>query len=200
MIICLNNCYNTPINSKLPTIHPSSYYKTKNDSVYFSEFSNDSNMIDKCDGIIFHDSQGNTIQKIINFEKIKKEDYSKVINELIQKRFRNKLEEGENVIFIQLRPEKRSSFEVLDLRHKIEDEIDSCYYDKNIGSWFAGDDGNMLYEIYNWENAIEIATNILHKRGLRNQFIIAKRIKLSTDNWNYHIVYPRNYEGKFNQM
>ena len=91
----------------------------------------------------------------------------------------------------------------LNLRQKIEDQIDEQLQTKNLGEWFAGDLGagaNMLFFIDDWEKSMRTVIEILREENLLDHVLIAKRIMTSAEDWSYEIVYPIEYEGAFNQM
>jgi hypothetical protein len=118
-----------------------------------------------------------------------------------------KLGEERDVMFIQIIPDSTmgnmESLGFLNLRQDIEGRIDERLKSKNLGEWFAGDmgaGGNMLFFIDDWDNASETVTEILREENLIDHVLIAKRINTKTDDWNYEIVYPLEYEGIFNQM
>ena len=91
----------------------------------------------------------------------------------------------------------------LNLRQKIEGQIDEKLQINNLGEWFAGDLGagaNMLFFIDDWDKSMGTVIEVLRKENLLDHVLIAKRIMTSAEDWSYEIVYPIEYEGVFNQM
>jgi hypothetical protein len=118
-----------------------------------------------------------------------------------------KMTTEKDVMFIQIIPDSAmgtvDALRFLNLRQKIEGQLDEALQSRNLGEWFAGDVGagaNMLFFITDWDKANEEVIEILRQENLLDHVLITKRIGTSEDDWNYEVVYPLEYEGTFNQM
>ncbi|MBL0740748.1 hypothetical protein [Chryseolinea lacunae] len=118
-----------------------------------------------------------------------------------------KLAEGRDLMFIQVIPDSvMSTLDVLgfmNLRHRVESKIDNALLSAGAGEWVGGDMGagaNMLFEVDNWDNANQMAMKILKDEDLLDHVLIAKRVLISSDDWQYEIVYPVEFEGVFNDL
>ncbi|MCU7551359.1 hypothetical protein OCK74_19715 [Chitinophagaceae bacterium LB-8] len=109
------------------------------------------------------------------------------------------------VLFVQWHyPDSVDGLKALEIRQKVENKIDAALRTKGQGQWFAGDLGpggaNMLYEVHSHEKALPIILEVLKKEGLEKETLIAQRIYTDAENWSYKVVYPKDYQGEFNDM
>lgn len=109
------------------------------------------------------------------------------------------------VLFVQWQyPSTTTGLQALEVRQDVETEIDNALQKGGAGQWFAGDLGpggaNMLFEVNNKEKALEIIQYILTKKGIHNETVIAERVYTAPDDWTHKVIYPKDYEGDFNDM
>lgn len=186
-----------------------SFYKNEDDTVKFQRIlSNGTDLILQT-GQIFIGEYALTHQRLRNVGRFNYDlkIVDSLTNVLLNEGHKLKLGEERDVMFIQIIPDSTmgniESLGFLNLRQDIEGRIDERLKSKNLGEWFAGDmgaGGNMLFFIDDWDNASETVNELLREENLIDHVLIAKRINTKTDDWNYEIVYPLEYEGIFNQM
>ena len=109
------------------------------------------------------------------------------------------------VLFVQIQSKAfKSELVALIVRQKTEQTIDERLQAANIGKWFAGDIGpsgaNMLFEVKNVDDGMKIIMEVLKEKKLESTTVIGHRIYISSDDWDYKIIYPENYKGEFNTM
>jgi hypothetical protein len=123
----------------------------------------------------------------------------------LEKKYNWKVFNGQNVLFVQIQPNGfKNELEVLDKRQEIENDIDDALKSKNVGEWFAGDNGpgggNMLFTITDTNQATKIVLDILSKNHLEKNTVIGKRVMTDKEDWFYEVIYPEKFTGKFNTM
>ena len=186
-----------------------SFYSVQGDTIEFIRLLTNHDVLTIKEGRIWFGEYALTHQKFKQTFKLK--NTSQNVDSLLTL-YKNdgrvsKLGNERDVMFIQIVPDTTmgtiEALGFLNLRQEVEAEIDDVLRNKSLGEWFAGDmgaGGNMLFFIDNWSPAIQVVKAELKKHELLDHVLITKRIMLSSDNWNYEIVYPAEYEGGFNQM
>lgn len=197
IISCSNQASQNKLYSNKSYYHTNTYYKTFNDTIYYSRYLEDSLSLTRLFGSITIDSLRFTTQNILDSQVINKNQKYDSVNDLIMIGYRNKGMIGENIMRVKLLPNNYNFLEVLSLRHEMEEEIDSIFHEERTGSWFAGDSGNMLFEISNWDKSLDIVIKVATNRNINDQILIARSVYISEDNWNYDIVYPLYFEGRY---
>jgi hypothetical protein len=186
-----------------------SFYKKESDTIEFKRIVlNDKDIVLQT-GQIFLGEYGLTHQRFKNVRHFSNDNrpVDSLINSIVNEGLKPKLVDEKDVIFIQIIPDSTmgnvESLGFLNLRQEIEGRIDERLKSKNLGEWFAGDmgaGGNMLFFINDWDKGVTTVIEVLKEENLIDHVLIAKRIMIAKDDWNYEIVYPLEYEGVFNQM
>ena len=111
---------------------------------------------------------------------------------------------GKSVLFVQWQyPSEMDILDAMDVRHKLEDEIDNALKYAGIGQWIAGDMGpggaNMEYGVNGDQSkAVMVILKILTDQKLEKNSVIATNINFVDSNWVYKILYPKNYNKELN--
>lgn len=186
-----------------------SFYKTNKDTIEFIRVLTGDSGLTMQTGQVFLGEYALTHQR---FKSVKEFGNEKRILDSLEALFNNqgfvtKMSTEKDVMFIQIIPDSAmGSFDqvrFLNLRHKIEGQIDEALRGESLGEWFAGDMGagaNMLFFINDWDKANEVVLEILRQENLLDHVLITKQVRTSEEDWNYEVVYPLEYEGVFNQM
>jgi hypothetical protein len=184
-------------------------YKIGKDTILFKRIiGNDAEMILQT-GKLYHNQSYLTEQFIVQVNQFANDE--KIIDSLTsyytQQGLIMKSDADQEVMFVQIIPDSTMSnldqLRFLNLRQEIEDKIDEALKVRSLGKWFAGDMGvgaNMLFFINDWEKASETTLKILKQENLIDHVLIAKRIVITKDDWNYEIIYPIEFSGVFNEM
>jgi hypothetical protein len=184
-------------------------YKIDKDTIHFKRIIANSTEGILQTGKVYHNKSYLTEQVITQTARF---DFdNKTIDSLIdyhaRQEFVMKSGADQEVMFVQIVPDSAMSnldgLRFLNLRQKIEDKIDEVLKSKNLGKWFAGDMGvgaNMLFFTNDWAKATEITLEILKQEDLIDHVLIAKRIVITKDDWNYEIIYPIEFTGVFNEL
>lgn len=131
-------------------------------------------------------------------------DKQVLIDTLIQKDI--EFAGDESILFVQWQySSDMDIFAAMDIRHKLETKIDKALRSKGLGEWIAGDMGpggaNMLYSVHNNpKSALLLIMNILNKEGYLKETVIAIRINHSPDDWDYKVLFPKDYNKEFNPI
>ena len=180
------------------------YKNETEDKIEFSRIVKDSSTLNLIEGEIRFDENYNTLQTIKNKRTISESEIDSINSNLKGKGYRDNFDNIGKIIFVQMQPKNENDFQVLDLRHKMEEKIHEELKSNGIGEWVAGDLGpggaNMLFEVTEWKKSIPMIMNILNQEGLLKNSLIMKRLNTAKDDWNYEIIYPIDYNGVFNQM
>jgi hypothetical protein len=186
-----------------------SFYKIQNDTIEFIRLLTDKDVLIIKEGQIRFGEYALTYQEFKRTIKIAKnsENVDSLLTHYENDGLVTKIGNERDVMFIQIVPDSTmgnlEALGFLNLRQEVEGQIDEALRAKDLGEWFAGDmgaGGNMLFFIDNWKQSIEVVKTELEKENLLDHVLIAKRITISPEDWNYEIVYPVEYEGVFNQM
>lgn len=186
-----------------------SFYRNENDTIKFKRILSNGTDLTLQTGEIFIGEYALTHQQLKNVGHFNYEPLivDSLTNVFLNEGHKLKLGEARDVMFIQIVPDSimgnMEALGFLNLRQDLEGRIDERLKSKNLGEWFAGDmgaGGNMLFFIDDWDKASETVNALLREESLIDHVLIAKRITTKTDDWNYEIVYPLEYEGVFNQM
>ncbi len=200
-----NSQTNKKPTEKVDIEYISSNYKNETeDKIEFSRIIKDSSTLNLIEGEIRFDGNYNTLQTIKNKRIISETEIDSINSNLKRKGYRDNFDNFGKIIFVQMQPKNENDFQVLDLRHKVEEKIHKKLKSNGIGEWVAGDLGpggaNMLFEVTEWNKSIPIIMNVLNQEGLLKNSLIMKRLNTAKDDWNYEIIYPIDYDGVFNQM
>ena len=109
------------------------------------------------------------------------------------------------VLFVQWQyPSTTTGMQALDVRQKVELEIDNALKAKGVGQWFAGDLGpggaNMLFEMNNKEAALKIIHDTIKKHRIDKETVIAERVYTAPGDWIHKVIFPKGYKGGFKDM
>jgi hypothetical protein len=205
IFLSCNNQTNNKPTEKVDIEYVSSNYKNETeDKIEFSRIVKDSSILNLIEGEIRFDENYNTLQTIKNKRTISESEIDSINSNLKEKGYRDNFDNIGKIIFVQMQPKNENDFQVLDLRHKMEEKIHEKLKSNGIGEWVAGDLGpggaNMLFEVTEWEKSIPMIIDILNQEGLLKNSLIMKRLNTAKDDWNYEIIYPIDYDGVFNQM
>ena len=205
LLLNCNSQTNKKPTEKVEIEYISSNYKNETeDKIEFSRIVKDSSTLNLIEGEIRFDENYNTLQTINNKRTISESEIDSINSNLKGKGYRDNFDNIGKIIFVQMQPKNENDFQVLDLRHKMEEKIHEELKSNGIGEWVAGDLGpggaNMLFEVTEWKKSIPMIMNILNQEGLLKNSLIMKRLNTAKDDWNYEIIYPIDYNGVFNQM
>ena len=176
-----------------------SFYQLGNDDLKFVRIVKDSALFHEISGFLKNDRY-NLIQKITSKKIINESEIGSISESYKARGFKDFLYKKDEVLFVQLRIKGKEYFDVLDLRHELENKINKRLIEHQQGSCIAGDDGNMLFEVKDFAEGYKIILDVLTSSELNDEFVIAKRLYLTEDNWMYEIIYPIFYIGEFNSM
>ncbi len=115
------------------------------------------------------------------------------------------------VLFVQIEPSQApekvgwlSLMATMNERNSLADELEEALQQKHLGDWMASDLGpggmNILSEVTNTAAALPVLVRTLESRRLQQRARIAHRLPTKADDWRYEVVYPLNFNGKFNSM
>ena len=186
-----------------------SFYRQNNDTIEFKRIVAYTSSITVQSGQIFLGEYALTHQRFKTAEKFNHDSRTidSLTSQIVNEGLVTTLLEEREVMFIQIVPDSTmdnlDALGFLNLRQKIEGQIDEKLQINNLGEWFAGDLGagaNMLFFIDDWDKSMGTVIEVLRKENLLDHVLIAKRIMTSAEDWSYEIVYPIEYEGVFNPL
>ena len=106
------------------------------------------------------------------------------------------------VLFVQWQyPSNLDSLQVVEKREEIENRIGKALKKQSLGRWITGDLGpgvaNMLFEVKVTKQSLDIILQIFKEYNLEDQLVIVQRAYRSSTDWNYKIIYPKDFKGEF---
>jgi len=98
----------------------------------------------------------------------------------------------------------KDDMEELLTRQAVEKEIGDALKNEKLGEWVAGDLGpggaNMLFEVNDINKSVSIILSALKTSGFNKNIRIGRSIGFDAENWFYEVIYPINFNGRFNTM
>ena len=144
----------------------------------------------------------------LNFENdtLRNNYINQKVNELSEQGYQKVKFDDSVVLFVQIHPPKNKTNNLLDVFDKYEElqEIfDKPIYERHIGYFATSDLGagvNLLYNIWDEKKGVDVIMEVINSNQLAEQTIIAKRIYKTEQDWDYQIIYPKNFNGIFNSL
>lgn len=152
---------------------------------------------------------GYTREKIVFETPEEKENHLKPLLEQIISQGYQKVDTiSRQRLFVQIQYNQESEnegeeefWDLMDLRHEIEDMIYKVLSAKALGECVASDMGfgaNIIIEVWDLETGLEAIKDVLDENQLLEKTIIVQQIKRNENDWENLVLYPENYSGKLN--
>jgi hypothetical protein len=114
-------------------------------------------------------------------------------------------------LFVQVDPAPKNRKEtllnimaVMSERNTLEGAIEDDLAEHHLGTWSASDLGpggmNMLYDVTSIDSALAVVVRTLEAHHVQGRARIARRLMTKADDWRYEVIYPVNFNGRFNHM
>ncbi|MDR6240080.1 hypothetical protein [Aureibacter tunicatorum] len=179
-------------------------YRNDFDTVNYVRFFENEEGIHKLSGVIRFTEDFLSLQSVSSRRLIAKDSLSSTIDLHLNNGYRKEFDNEEKVMFIQLQISTNSLESAYEFREQIGERLVGFIEYQNLGSWMAEDFGagglNCLFVVNDWDKAQRDIIRFLNGEKLLDKVLIAKRLYVSDENWQYEVVYPANFSGAFNSM
>lgn len=130
---------------------------------------------------------------------------NQLLAELFEQGYQETKYDDLTLLFVQTHPraalaQDNNLLVVFNEFKSLQNVFDEPIYEKHLGNYAASDVGmgfNLFYNFWDESKGLEAIVKVIESNNLEKQSMVAKRIYKSEDDWDYQVIYPRNFQGTF---